>query len=52
MMRFGMVGRCVVMVMFFAVAPGVFSGQTVTAERYAGTTVCADCSGIKTVLEL
>jgi len=51
-MRFGMVGRCVVMVMFFAVAPGVFSGQTVTAERYAGTTVCADCSGIKTVLEL
>jgi predicted secreted protein len=51
MMRFGMVERCVVIVTFFALALGAGWGQTGT-ERYAGTTVCADCSGIKTVLEL
>jgi hypothetical protein len=52
MMRFGIVERCVVIVMFFAAALGVSSGQTGTAERYAGTMVCGDCSGIKTVLDL
>jgi inhibitor of cysteine peptidase len=51
-MRLGMVVRFVVTVTLVALAGGVSSGQTVTAERYAGTTVCADCSGIKTVLEL
>jgi predicted secreted protein len=51
-MRFGVVGRHIGMATFFSVALGVSLGQTVTAERYAGTTVCADCSGIKTSLEL
>jgi inhibitor of cysteine peptidase len=52
MTRFGMTVRCVVVAMFLVATDGVIAQQALVSERYSGMMLCADCSGIKTMLTL
>jgi predicted secreted protein len=49
--RWGVMVRCAVVAISLVAVEGM-AQQTVASERYSGMMVCADCSGIKTILML
>jgi inhibitor of cysteine peptidase len=52
MTRFRMIVGCVVVSLALVATDGLIAQQAIVPERYAGMMLCADCSGIKTILML